>query len=894
MGAAQSSNKDAREHQAWKKHLQKQYDGNRHWSTGVRFQRPPKLSPEQLNERMLELEHEEPVIEKRRYLNPNGDDDHEKFPDLDTYYSTTKEIPRRLVVQATKAAQKDSRPRHWGQARIVGRTPFIIRLSELCLNPFNLPRYDSGYVDPSEDPDIPAPPKEAGVQRAATICVRIMHHILSIFFTMTLAWIIQVLLSIDVITQPWSSEDDSSDKYDGYDNVHWDWPKHAINPLDQSPDNPQPQSNLSRLMIPRRLVVKENGEWGMLPPYIFLSFSRGNYGAGDDVLRPFFHKVGEEILAKENEHKAPDEARVEALWVDVDCISHENKADEARDINSICDAVRCARRVYIMLPNEDPEQKKTWGKRVWTLPEVLLAAEKIRYYITPLWHASSSTDVQPDPIFPREVSLTDMYRSFWEPSEPISTISSTEGNRERPEDAISHLIDHYTNRTKLSDLQLFTFAVQAMARLVTGDVEGYTTTSMAYAAMGLLSYRITPDEEDDTFQAIARLSLVNDSNQLLERLVSLWPNHPRPSPGQSSAKIEARYAVANSDALKNIADQDQYSVHLWDIQPSCDVVGIGNDKFTPTIILDRCRGIPIRWKSFPEVQYVQNFTSIRANISQGIVWLGAWFLLAGFNLFATVISLAFASIDDNSTFDIAKYMYGIALYVGVAWIISWFSPRAVRQLCSGGSSGLSAHLVGFEGTMTLRAIEKSMYGNFNDRLSYAPSATVFSQSLRHPRLRMGVESPLGPDHWELELKRLKEVHGIPDTHRLFTIVDTGDMTVSVIAAERPPVVALITGREGGMLRALLCSWRFDKNCLYRECVVRMRSSLEDQATPNDWLKVSLASQGEVSRTRLRFAQQEKAASLFVPSVASVSLPPPTPPQKDHVVQRVVTEVPSHS
>jgi hypothetical protein len=40
-------------------------------------------------------------------------------------------------------------------------------------------------------------------------------------------------------------------------------------------------------------------------------------------------------------------------------------------------------------------------------------------------------------------------------------------------------------------------------------------------------------------------------------------------------------------------------------------------------------------------------------------------------------------------------------------------------------------------------------------------------------------------------KKLK----IPDTHRLFTIVDMGSLSVSVIAAERPPVVALICGRE---------------------------------------------------------------------------------------------------
>ncbi|KAJ5656056.1 hypothetical protein N7507_008006 [Penicillium longicatenatum] len=910
MGAAQSSNKEEMEHEAWKKHLEKQYDGHRHWSSGVWAKRPPRLTPSQLNDRMVELEHEEPTVHKRRYLNSNGVDDHEKFLDLDTYYSTTKEFPRRLVVQATAGAQKDARPRHWSQKHIDGRTPFIIRLSELCLNPFNLERYDSGYVDESksEDPNAPPPLKRTGIRHVRMICLRVMHHIMSIFFTLTLAWVIQVLLSADIITEPWSKEGSSGD-YTDYDNVLWEWPKHAINILDQSQGNKKPQASLTRLMIPRRLVVwdkekkayiaKDTSELkdkvtGMLPPYVFLSFSRGNYPEKDDVLRPFFHNVAQSILDrenKENAHRDPKEEPIKAFWVDVDCVSHENPAIEARDINSICDAVRCARRVYIMLPSDHEDDKRKWGKRVWTLPEVLLAAEKIRYCITPLWNWSASMGNMPTENKFQSVSLNDMYNSFWPSSEPISTVSTTDSHGEgRPEDAISHLIDHYTNRTKLSELQLFTFAVQAMAKLFTGEDEGFTTASMAYAAMGLLAYRITPDEEDDTFQAIARLSLVNDSNQMLERLVSLWPKYTPDVPGTSKVQGEERYAVAGSEALlRNIADQDQYSVHLWDIHPLCDVVGIGNDKFAPTVILDRCRGIPIRWKSFPKVRYVQNFEGFRECISQFVVWIGAWFLLTGFNLFATVISLAFASVDHGNTISINKYMYGILVYLGIAWVISCFSPRAVRRLCSGGS-GLSCHLVGFEGTMTLREIEKAIYGNFTGRLSYAPSSTIFSQNIRHHKFRMGVEprdlygDPRGPEHWEQQRKE----HGIPDTHRLFTIVDTGDMSVSVIAAERPPVVALICGREGGMVRALLCSWRFDKNCLYRECVVRMRSSIQDQAQPNDWLKVSLASQGEVSRTRLRYAQQEKKASLFAPSVSV----PPTPPQKDTLVQRVVTELPS--
>lgn len=166
--------------------------------------------------------------------------------------------------------------------------------------------------------------------------------------------------------------------------------------------------------------------------------------------------------------------------------------------------------------------------------------------------------------------------------------------------------------------------------------------------------------------------------------------------------------------------------------------------------------------------------------------------------------------------------------------------------------------------MPLHDLEKIIYGNFNDRLSYSVSSTVFSGKLRDTELRMSKE-PRDRKHWKNVFQELK----LPATHRIFTLVDTGNMTVSVISAERPPVVALICGREGGMLRVLLCSWRFEKNCLYREGVVRMRSSLEALATRNDWLKISLASQGDVNRTRLGQLKKEQS------STSSPSPPRPT-------------------
>jgi hypothetical protein len=55
-------------------------------------------------------------------------------------------------------------------------------------------------------------------------------------------------------------------------------------------------------------------------------------------------------------------------------------------------------------------------------------------------------------------------------------------------------------------------------------------------------------------------------------------------------------------------------------------------------------------------------------------------------------------------------------------------------------------------------------------------------------------------------------------------MDTDNLFISIFQAKRPPTVALITGLEGGMLCAVLCSWRFSNDCHYRETVIRVPSS----------------------------------------------------------------------
>lgn len=265
-----------------------------------------------------------------------------------------------------------------------------------------------------------------------------------------------------------------------------------------------------------------------------------------------------------------------------------------------------------------------------------------------------------------------------------------------------------------------------------------------------------------------------------------------------------------------------------------------------------------------------------ASISQKIMYSAIIYAAAGFSLVSSAIALLVSTIQFKSQLNqpttdllqiireiiVPNYLLTVGLYFGVVWLISLFSPWAVRKLCN--DRGCSNHLVGFEGTMSLHDLEKTIYGNFNNRLSYTASSTVFSGEKRDRNIRICRE----PDknYWKNRFQEL----GLPETHRIFIIVDTGDMTVSVISAERPPVVALISGREGGMLRVLLCSWRFENNCLYREGVVRMRTSLENQATRNDWLKISLASQGDANRTRSGHLKQKQSSTSTSTSTSTSS------------------------
>ena len=77
------------------------------------------------------------------------------------------------------------------------------------------------------------------------------------------------------------------------------------------------------------------------------------------------------------------------------------------------------------------------------------------------------------------------------------------------------------------------------------------------------------------------------------------------------------------------------------------------------------------------------------------------------------------------------------------------------------------------------------------------------------------------------------------TERIFTLVDTNTLTVTLFSAVRPPVAVVLCGEEGGMQRALLCSYDWSTQTLYRESVLRMETLVLEQMARVGRLRLGL-------------------------------------------------------
>ncbi|KAL8919410.1 MAG: hypothetical protein Q9208_006788 [Pyrenodesmia sp. 3 TL-2023] len=551
--------------------------------------------------------------------------------------------------------------------------------------------------------------------------------------------------------------------------------KSALNPISERPIEPK---YLCFLKSTGGVEILEVSQWkrvhDVAATYVLVSYTSEHFRTEEEQL--FLHEVGEHAARR---------AGVQAYWVGCSCLG-ETKEEQEDNVWRISDVVRGARSMVIAVADVSGQEQpkvntaalRQWGTRVWTLPEVLLTPSNSEFEVY-----NRNTGL--------ETPLTVDKRNFatlWEDA----SISR-------------ELIDHYEGSLTLSSLELVTIALKCLHSRQKGF---HLPGDMAYALMGLLRRRPTVVKSDTAFQAFARLSLANDNDLLLERLICTLPK----SPSQPWYDMD-----------------DQWDVSLWDILPSTQVCGIADND---TVIIDGCYAAAIRWKAFAAVANL-----IRDSWGRFFV---RYLLRSTSYLFIVGISLVAAGSAAGGAL-ISLTAVG-AVFLTISLLVILGSPYIIRKLYTGKLWGTQAWFFGFEGYMDIATIEQHIFGADMGHLKWSTNGSPLSVHTANEYGEcIGRDPTCNPQTAE---KVKMAVNAQMGEQRIFTLVDTYTLTVTCFEAVRPPIAAVICGAEGGMQRALLCSYDWSTQTLYRESVLRMETVVLDQMA-------------RVGRLRLGLKREEK-------------------------------------
>ncbi|KAF8439963.1 hypothetical protein L210DRAFT_3504333 [Boletus edulis BED1] len=461
-----------------------------------------------------------------------------------------------------------------------------------------------------------------------------------------------------------------------------------------------------------------------------------------------------------------------AYWIDLTLIDKSTDASPAevdQDVYRMADVYRGAEFTLIMLcPPDGVTEEGAWlayGERLWTFPEALLSRE-LRFKFK--WGEVT-------PITLHQLANR-AYAGFAEESAVVNAY----GLR----DPLERL-----ERLSLLRSALWRRKSGSLERLAEENVEKYFRAERVYALMGFFEHRIHPHFQETELQALVRLSMANDNDRIVERMISLLPS-------------------LLPDNACWYAEKDEWGANLWDIEPEVQVVGMTQKE---SIVLGGCRAAVIRWKDFPSVAFAmrRSYTRLIANYLPNLFW-----------------ELLFFGIILEST---ASPTPGAWVPLVIAIILMLFAPLLVAYGTSGRIVQAQPWLVGVKGLVSTEEASKLMYGGaFNalPRTFYSACGTLFSQT-ETGQFRRGDPAQLDalkPERWSAG-----------EDDNLYTLIDTVSATVYYFHAARPPTVCLYTGREGGMGRFVLCSERCRVNELHKETVIRMPWYLSQSMRACDWV-----------------------------------------------------------
>ncbi|KAK5997559.1 hypothetical protein PT974_02922 [Cladobotryum mycophilum] len=340
-------------------------------------------------------------------------------------------------------------------------------------------------------------------------------------------------------------------------------------------------------------------------------------------------------------------------------------------------------------------------------------------------------------------------------------------------DVSRHLIDHFLGSINLSRLELASLALKC---LYERDTVEYRKGDKAYALMGLLRLRPQVDEGDTAFQAFSRLSLANDSDLLLERCICTLP-------------------LSSEQPWHDMTDA--YESQLWDITPYCQVAGIADND---TVIIDGAFGVSVRWKSFYPIYWLTGLSPRRLLACSLMEYNGL------------ILFLSIGLMSSGSFFGPAgAVMVVIGLLLLLVFVYFWLlTPRLVRRMYSGKFHQIQAEMFAFEGHLNAATIERALFGGNYDRFSWSTNSSPLSRIEIKDGERIGID-PRKDGEVAYKIEAAKKA--LPGQMRIFTLVDTYNMQLTLFEAVNPPVAFMFCAAEG---------------TFYRETVLRLPTTALDR------------------------------------------------------------------
>jgi hypothetical protein len=498
---------------------------------------------------------------------------------------------------------------------------------------------------------------------------------------------------------------------------------------------------------------------------------------------------------------------LDAFWIDYESGIQHGVVSDGDDPGAyaICDILRASKSMIIVAGppyrftgagkfgkverkyNLDSRNEwlASWGERLWTLPELLFCPNSDGIAVHTL-------NDQPPEIMSKHTIATLM----------------------KDGKSVRELIEHYSGTIQLSPLELTVTATQC---LFARPYNQYSPGDASYALMGLMRRRPKVNEADSAFKAFARLSLLNDNDRLLERLICLQPDLTQRQPWYSL--------------------QDAYHASLWDVEPCIQVAGIVNAQpakdpssnpqsdqkdhlgETQIIVLDGAFGAAIKWERLERVAFLKRSTLLQLFARFLIRGFSGWFF---FGLIMTIIGGIVYNLDTtdeygNTTSGAGQAAGKSLLGTGLPFLILSvpvipFLPGIVRRLYAGKLWATQAAFFGVTGIPELSEVERCIFGFNQNRLTWSTHSSTLSTASINPKT--GELLPQQPNHPGRKTgSKLKT----------YTLIDTFTLTATAFEAEHLPVAAIICGQEGGMQRALLCSYDPATRAFCKEAVLRMKT-----------------------------------------------------------------------